>query len=169
MNSKGKKQIRAFNVYLDKNGNSIYYDRFSKCGYLLKEEVFPRFRTYNNRYMLAFMFGVLAYNFIANLLGTIIITIAIGLAMEYFFRKKFLAHLTKYPNFKPEIKASGKNSDESNFKVVVRLLLYLAFAILIVVNAYQQNYGTLSIVFSYIAAVIALYGVFDCIKALLRK
>ena len=168
MNTKGKKQIRSFSVYLDKNGNSIYYDRFTKCGYLLKEEVFAQFRTYNNRYLLAFMFGILAYNFITDLRWTILITVGIAVVMEFFFRKKFLTHLTKYPNFKPVVKAQENNSEPKS-KIIMRMVLYLAFAVLIVLNAYQQKYGNLILFTSYLAAVIAVYGALHCVRDIVRK
>jgi len=157
-----KKQVnhlRGINMYLDDRDRDIYYDVFTKTGYVIKPKDAKSFNILKSRYSLVFMGAVLAVNFLVDLKLTIIFSLLIILALEYKLRFKFLPQCIALPNFKKGRKAVV-DSHEDKRKEVLRIILYVLFAGLIVANAYVANYGTLLIILSYIAGIVALIGAF---------
>jgi len=149
--------IRGISMYVDERNRDIYYDIFTKNGYIIDEKRAKKFNMFKNRFILVFMGAVLAVNFVFDLTMTIIISILALAALEYSFRFKFLTHCTMIPNFKKG-KRAVFDEHEDKPKEILRIILYLLFAVLIVANAYVSEFDTFMLAMSYIASVLAIFA-----------
>lgn len=144
-------------MYVDERNRDIYYDIFTKNGYVIDEKRAKRFNMFKNRFILVFMGAVLAVNFVLDLNVTIILSVLALAALEYSFRFKFLAHCTMIPKFKKG-KRAVFDEHEDKPKEILRIVLYLLFAGLIVANAYISEFDTFMLALSYIASVLAMFA-----------
>lgn len=154
-----KTHIRGFNMYLDEKNQDVYYDVFTKTGYIIKEDKAKKFDMYKNRYILVFMGAILSVNFLFDLTWTIIASLILLIALEYSFRFKFLKSCPMIMNFKKGKKAQFE-THENKGKEIVRIILYLLFAGLIIANAYVAQLDQWLVGLSYVAAVIAVYAAY---------
>lgn len=168
--NKAVNTISGMNIFKDNKGRFVYLDRFSKTGYIVPVESMKQYRYYSMRFFLSIAIFVLLADYILAPWLAAVITLIVYALMEYRFRKKFLASLTQVPNFTPalhqsrmEAMASGDTS-----KIILRIVLFLALAILLVLNVWDQaNRGyeiqgmtlTLSYVLSACSVIVSLmYG-----------
>ena len=160
--------IRGLNMYVDDRGQDIYYDVFTKNGYLINEKRAKRFNMYKNRFILVFMGAVLAVNFVFSMEVTIVLALVLLAVLEYFFRFRFLRNCTTFPDFKKGKRAVFDDHEDKR-KEVLRVVLYLLFAVLVVLNAYASGFDTLMIVLSYIASAVAVVAALRSIGYIVRK
>ena len=52
---KNSNNISGRNIYLDRQGQTVYYDSISKCGYIIDKKVEGKFFVYKNRFVLILM------------------------------------------------------------------------------------------------------------------
>ena len=149
--------IRGINMYVDERNRDIYYDIFTKNGYIIDEKRAKKFNMFKNRFILVFMGAVLAVNFVLDIKLTIIFSLLVIAALEYSFRFKFLPHCTMIPKFKKGNRAVFDNHEDKP-KEILRIVLYIAFAVLIVMNAYISEFDTFMLALSYLASVLAMFA-----------
>lgn len=168
-----KKEIVAGrNIYKLENGQFVLYDRLSKKAYIVKDKHANQLNYYMNRFIVALVLGILIATFNVNILiciGAGIIALGVS---EYKYRK-FLSSLTQLPNF--DIKKyqrvsriDGIVKEGNKLRAVVLALLYIALAILIVLNGILQNHTTYLLVVEGIISVVALYFGITNIIAIFR-
>ena len=56
---KKSNNISGRNIYLDRQGQTVYYDPISKCGYIIDKKVEGKFFVYKNRFVLILMIMIL--------------------------------------------------------------------------------------------------------------
>lgn len=161
-------------IFKDKQGKIVYYDYHTHIVYYIPEDKLNKYKAYSNRWMIALTFTVLAVGFIMELPFAIICGLVIDLAMAYSFRLKFLPSLVKKDNIRLEqlLPYDPRTAKpETTKKMALRAFLYMLFAILLVINAYDQNLMEINVLSYYLSlgvaalsAVIAFYHVYRIIK-----
>lgn len=133
--------ISGINIFLDTKGRYVYRDRFSKIGYIIPVGSMKSYRSYSLRFFLCLaVFALLADYILAPWLAAIA-AVAVYAIIEFRFRKKFLGSLTQVPNFTPAAHESRLKvmARESKSKLIVLILLFIALAILLLLNVWDQN------------------------------
>ncbi|MDD7282151.1 hypothetical protein [Floccifex sp.] len=162
------------NMYTDKFGNTIYYDKRNKLAYKIRQDQLNTFKTYQSRFVLCIIAFVLLYIlFELNIFLSLGITVVIGIFLEYKFRS-FLKQLPKSTNFdkKDRVKPVDQMIEASNQDLLIRFGLYAALGILLIVNTFISDNvkgKTAIIVFSYLAAAFAIFMAYKYISLIIRK
>lgn len=163
-------KIGGLNVYHDEKGRPVYLNRFNHVGYVLTDKTKP-FRTYSSRFFIGGIAAIFAYMFELPLFMCIILGIVAYALMEFKFRK-FLQTLPQIPNFKP-VNHLGTIQSEATLdmkKIVIKIGLFLALAVLLIVNAYQQKYEGIMLYLNWvIAAGAAVMCIIEVRACLLKK
>lgn len=157
-----KVQIRLSgqNIYTDKKNRTIYYDFISKQGYIVDKKHENQALFFKNRLAIIFFAAVLcAGTFLTWLQAAIVFAVALVLA-EFKFRKSFLKQLEVAKDIDFErrlspIKYIVENKEKN--KVIMLAILYIVFAVLVVLNAYMENYTSGLMVLSIAFALFGLY------------
>ncbi|NBK96875.1 MAG: hypothetical protein EOM50_02435 [Erysipelotrichia bacterium] len=169
-----KNVVTGRNIFIDKLGRTVYYNKWKKQGFVIREGSELQFRAYYNRYLIGFVaiifFEVLAFH---NLVFSIPLGIAATLFMEFRWRK-LIDSYTMIQNFEPE---KHKSSFEhiiglDNNALILRVILYLALSVCLVLNIYSNpeiEASLLLTIASYIMAAIALYMAGRFVYALSKK
>lgn len=135
--------IRGINIYVDDQDRYVYYDPFTKRGYLLLDKNIKQFYFYQNRYLYVIIALILFTGFIANVYASLGFGIMAVIVLEYLFRVRYLNSLTILGNFKPVNKASTLRrslNPETRGKMLIKSFLYTALSVLLVINAYIEQY-----------------------------
>lgn len=148
------------NIYLDKYENVLYYNIFNKKAYLINSENEQVFRLFYYRYFVIFVVLVLLGDYFKTLQNTLLVGIGTSVVVELYYRLVFFNKLKVVKNFNKENKISRiykiiKNKEKD--KAIMSVLAYTFFAILIVINAIQQNFN---IIFMILSLIIALYSIY---------
>lgn len=159
-NNNKKRIIAGRNIYQDEKGRNILYNKNTGVGYIIQEKDESQFLLYKNRFLYIAIGVILAVNFIANLYMCLLVGAALLALLEYKYRAKFLPSLTQITNFKPyqtisfvdQIVNKGEKS-----KSILTSFLYLAFAILLVINGIQMQLSDLLMVGNIVIAAGAVY------------
>ena len=157
-----KVQIRLSgqNIYTDKKNRTIYYDFISKQGYIVDKKHENQALFFKNRFAVIFFAAILcAGTFLTWLQAAIVFAVALVLA-EFKFRKSFLKELEVAKDIDFErrlspIKYIVENKEKN--KVIMLAILYIVFAVLVVLNAYMENYTSALMVLSIALALFGLY------------
>lgn len=150
------KPVGLFVVKNDK-GQYIYDDPFIKGGYMIHEKKYKNFRIYASRYIIGLIAGVL-FSTLVDTKRAVIIGVATALLGEILFRVKFLKSLVYLPNY---VRPSGTSfvdtitSSTTKTKKLIKVFLFLALAICIVINAYEQHYEGYMLIGSYVVCVVS--------------
>lgn len=157
-----KAQIRLSgqNIYTDKKNRTIYYDFVTKQGYIVDKKHENQALFFKNRFAVILFAAILcAGTFLTWLQAAIVFAVAIVLA-EVKFRKSFLKQLEVAQDIDFERKLSPikyiVENKEKN-KVMMLAILYIVFAVLIVLNAYMEQYNSGLIALSIALAVFGVY------------
>lgn len=170
-NSSTNGNISGRNIYLDRRGQTVYYDMFSKKGYIIDPKVESKFYIYRNRYMLIALVVMLAGEYFPSWTQAIIAGLAICVVAEIMYRVKFLPSLRQTTKFDRSNKRTLLKAiiEANDFKrTVLRTILYIAFAVLIVVNALMMNAEVPIIVISVALSIFAAYNAIVNVVAIIK-
>ncbi len=168
-----KKEIVAGrNIYKLEDGQNVIYDRFSKAAYIVKDKHASQLNYYSNRYIVALVLGILIATFNVNIficIGAGVLALVIS---EYKYRK-FLDTLTQVPNFDIQkyhkiSRLDGIVKEGNKGRAALLALLYLALAVLIVLNGIMQNHEMYMLAIEGIIAIVAIYFAITNIIAIFR-
>lgn len=156
-----KGNVSGWHVYRDERGRAVYYDVFSKTGYILANNE-DRYKQFSMRFVLGAIGFILMLMFDMPIWLCVLAGVAVYGFLEFRFRR-FLKNLVRVENFKCNEKmkseASIKTLDTN--KIILKMVLLLALAVLIIINAYNENYTgwmlTLNYVISALTFIFALY------------
>lgn len=174
MSEKKKVVLSGRDIYYDKHNRAIYYNKRSKIAYVVPKNSESMFQNLRNRYVI----GIIAFVF-SEMLFKINIWISLAIAigciafMEYKYRKS-LSEMTQLRNFKPETSKSSMDSMREMDKgaLVLRCVLYLALAVLLIVNLFVTE-GLLEnvvlVIGSIAVSLAAAYMAGKLIYVLLKK
>lgn len=155
-------KVSGINVFYDAKDRPIYFDRFSKNGYLIKD-VEKTYNFYSMRFAIGIIGAIISYAFNLSIAMCIGIGVVLYVFMEFQFRR-FLRNLTVYKDFKPEKKIGRIEAEmgmETN-KIALKGFLFLVLAVLLVLNCLEEQYTGVAMIINYILAAAALlYALFD--------
>lgn len=134
--------VSGRNIYQDEKGRNILYNKNTGIGYLIQAKDEKSFSLYKNRYLYVIIGIILAVNFLANLWVCLGVGALFAIFLEYRYRAKFIPSLVQITNFKPYenltfIDQMVKNGNPN--KILLSGILYIAFAILLVINGLQME------------------------------
>lgn len=168
---KKSNNISGRNIYLDRQGQTVYYDPVSKCGYIIDKKVEGKFFVYKNRFVLILMIMILFSEYFPSWKEVVITGIAIYLLAEILFRFKFLRSLRQTTKFNREKRQTMLKSiieSKDTKKAILRIILYLAFAILVILNAITMKADIAILLVSILLSIMAMYcvivNIIACIK-----
>lgn len=173
-----KSRVTGFNIYKDNHNRDVYYDRFTKEGYIINSSDVKQFNFYAKRFIVPVVVFALLYTlniggFEFGYLGAGVAAVFSILAMEFVFRFRFLKTLTRIPNFRPTSKENyfdQLSESASKPMLLLRTLLYVALGSLLLVYAYQQHFSTFEWIVCGIISIIAIAaGIFHLIAAFRKK
>ncbi len=156
--------VGGFSIYHDDKNRTIYYHRFSKRAYVIKPGDFQLYRTYSMRFFLALAVVVVLFSFSDSFLANPLFAIGVGIIVFAVLQVKFngfLKRCTSIANFDPT-NAYGHIqllAMEENKRMILKIVLFLALAVLVIYNSYQQQYELLSMVITWALAIYALFQV----------
>ena len=155
-----KIRLSGRNVYTDKKGRVIFYDMVTKRGYLVDKKHENSAVFFKNRFVVilfaAILFGA---TFLSWLQAVIAWAVMMALA-EVAFRVSFLKYLEPVTDVNFERRVSALQyivENKEKGRVVVLAVLYFAFAVLVILNAYTEKYGTGLWAFSGCLAAVGIY------------
>lgn len=173
VNKKKKKRVAeelaGIHIYKDDHNRYVYYDIFSKVGYVISNP--QSYKAYSNRFILGVIAAILVYTFeLGPWLAIGAGILAYGL-MEFKFRS-FLKKQTMLMNFQPK-KRTPKiimAASDKKGKILLRIVLFLAFAILIVLLAFvEEKYDIYMKAACILVGIGALYMSIFNVYALIYK
>lgn len=152
--------LSGHNLYLDKYGNTVYYNSFDKNGYVVSKQIEPKFRLFYYRYSLVFIIMILLGDYFKSLQNTFLVGIGAVVLVELYFRVFFLKKLKVIKEFKRERKSSKLESiikSKEKEKTVMKACAYALLSVLIVLNAIQQNFNALFLTLSILGSMYSVY------------
>lgn len=137
-------RLSGRNIYTDRHKRTIYYDRLTKQGYYLHKEHENKMQFFKNRFTIILFAAILCAGVFltwkqAALAGIITMTL-----VELYFRRSFLKKLEVATDIDFERRISALDyilQNKSKGKVISLCVLYLVFAVLVVLNAYIEQYS----------------------------
>ena len=162
------------NIYKDKHGNTIYYNKKNNIAYRIVPAKENTFSTYQSRYVLVAIAFVLFYIlFKLSIYISIALSATVLAFLEYQYRK-FLRNCPQSKGFvkQERIKPIDQMIDTSIGGLILRTFLYAALAILLVINTFISTNvkgNTALEVTSYIVAIMAIYMAYKYFSLVIRK
>ena len=126
----------------DKKHRDVYYDYHTKTAYYITDTDMRKYKLYSNSWLFAISFAVLAGGWFLEPPVAILAGCVIFVALDIVFRRKFLPSLTYKENVNVDDLVSvstNKVKKETTGRTLIRILLYAAFSVLLVLNAYDQK------------------------------
>lgn len=155
------------NIYLDKRNRTVYYDIFTKTGYVIPPEDERKIFVYKNRLAIILFASILSIDTIFNIMVAAIFGVVLFLIVEAYYRFVVFKKLKVSSSFDREKRKSPlKTIVEANEKgkSIILVCLYIAFSILVIINAYSQNYTIWLMILSY---AFSLFGIYSAITHLI--
>ncbi|MGG7214672.1 hypothetical protein ACQPUY_13845 [Clostridium nigeriense] len=155
--------LSGHNIYLDRYGDTVYYNIFDKNGYIVSNQIEQKFRVFYYRYSIIFIVLILLGDYFNSWQNTILVGGGAAVLIELYFRLSFLKKLKVIKNFKRERKISRLESminSKEKEKVIMKGCAYVLLSVLIIINAIQQN---LNVIFLGISALVAIYSLYIAI------
>lgn len=155
-----KIRLSGRNIYTDKKGRVIFYDMLTKKGYLIDKKSENSAVFFKNRFVVILFAAIL---FGATFLSVIQAVIAWAVMMvlaEFVFRMVFLKKLEPVTDVDFERHVSALQyiiENKEKGRVIALIVLYFLFAILVVLNAYTEDYSPKLWVLSGCIAVVGVY------------
>jgi len=157
---KNATNLSGNNLYLDRYGDTVYYNIFDKNGYIVSKQVEQKFRLFYYRYSIIFIVMILLGDYFNSLQNTLLVGGGAIVLVELYFRLFFLKKLKVIKDFKRERKTSilesTINSKEKE-KTMMKAIAYVLLSILIIINAIQQNFNIIFLILSGLVAVYSFY------------
>lgn len=150
------------NIYRDSHGNIIYYNEKQNISYRIPHEKENTFATFRSRYalvLICFVFLYILFNLNVYLSLGLCALIAVFLEFRYRSFLKNLVHSTGLGK-KEKLKSMDETLELTKGAIILRVVLYLALAILLVVNTFVSTNvigNKPVIVISYMVAILAGY------------
>ena len=167
--SKSKKKKKATirlsgrNIYTDKQNRTIFYDGITKRGYLIEQADENKIVFFQNRLVIILFAAILAAGTILTWQQATVGGVIVFVLVEGYYRFRFFKNLTRVEGVDFGRRVSPVESIVNNKereKVMILALLYCAFAVLILVNAYLEKY---SLALSLLSVGLSIVGAYFCI------
>lgn len=144
-------QVNGINVYKDEKQRTIYAHPFTKKAVYIPTFEEKKFNIYQKRFLLAACAFILLTTILADWFELpayvpILICVALLLVMEFKFHQ-FLKGLQPVKHFNKE-KCFGffdALAQEDKGKMIARIIAYTALGVVMVLNAYESNFGIVTL------------------------
>ncbi|MDH6366500.1 MULTISPECIES: hypothetical protein [unclassified Breznakia] len=166
--------LNGRNIYYDKHNRAIYYNKRTKTGYIIPNELTSRYQALSYRYtigLIAFVFCQSLFNF--NIWMSLLVAVGGYGYMEWNYRK-FLSRTTQIKSFNPSNArpsvSEAKNIDTGG--LILRVCLYIALSILLIINVFLGKYletNILIAIASFVISALSGYMAVRYILALVKK
>ncbi|MDZ7548025.1 hypothetical protein GNF67_14855 [Clostridium perfringens] len=148
------------NIYLDRYGDTVYYNVFDKNGYIVSKQMEQKFRIFYHRYLTIFIVMILLGDYFKSLQNTFLVGVGAIVLVELYFRLSFLKRLKVIKDFKRERKTSMLESiinSKEKEQTIMKACAYVLLGVLIIINAIQQNFNVLFLTVSILGAIYSFY------------
>ena len=155
-----KIRLSGRNIYTDKKGRVIFYDRITKKGYLVDKQRENAAQFFKNRFVVLLFAAILFGATFMTWLQAAIAWAVMMVVAEISFRFGFLKKLEPVTDIDFERSVSALQyivENKGKGKIIALIVLYLLLAVLVMLNAYVEKYSVGFFVFS---GGIALEGVY---------
>lgn len=153
-------RLSGRNIYTDKQNRTIYYDWVTKKGYLVGSKDAQAATFYKNRFAVILIAAILFAATFLTVTQAVVAGAVMLAAAEIAYRRSFLKKLEPVEDVDFERRVTALQyivNEKSKGQALSLAVLYLLAAVLVVLNALDQKYGTGLLVLSGLIALIALY------------
>ena len=129
-------------LFVDEKNQVVYYDYSNRIGYYIPKEQMNKYYAFSNRFMISILVAILAVNLFLPLGWSILVAILLDVVLGMFFYKSYLPSLRKNDKVKLEKLQPYKREikkDENPTKQMIKIVLYFAFSILLVLNVFEKK------------------------------
>lgn len=167
------RDLTGFNIYhLHEKNQTIYYDMFTKTGYIITNANVSKFSSWQLRLPLSIMLGAALVLLKVNVWVSILVGLASFVISTILFHKLFLDNLPINSNFvKPASKGFFKDiaARYPRRMLVIILIMFISMAVVMVVNQLiTKAVGTernITFIFTFVSLIAAgLIGIIIYIK-----
>lgn len=155
-----KIRLSGRNIYTDKKGRTIYYDFVTRQGYLVDKKNENSAQFYKNRLVVILFAAILFAGTFLTWIQAIIAWAVMMAVAEVMFRRSFLKKLEKVTDVDFEKRVSALQytmENKETGRIILLAVLYLALAVLVVLNAYMEKYSLELLVLSGGIALVGVY------------
>ena len=167
------KDLAGLTIYQDPKRGTIFYDIFTKKGFILTSSDVKTYTIYTSMMPLCFIVAfALSSLFSLGYIATIIIFLVLFIAMMILFRVKFFYTLPEAENWKPVKRENIFVSMAMNYsrnRLIALILMLMALTILMPLYANMEKYDNINLYGSYAIAVVTLIGAIICTISLVVK
>lgn len=159
MKNTKQKELEGINIYLDKKGQKVYLDPFTKKGYVITPAKEKSFQTINNIPLYVILVGVFCYVLFEFPWWVSLIAMAVSTALLTYRFYKFLGNCTTYANFKPDKKNQPTSYSSPDFIIYMKIVLFTLLAILLIVSVTVFTASNKTVYFGSIAIAIVCIAI----------
>lgn len=160
-------RLSGRNIYTDKRKRTIYYDWLTKQGYLVQKQHENRMLFFKNRFVVILFAAILCAGTFLTWMQAILAGVITLVLVEVYFRLSYLKKMEVVQDVDFERRVSALKyiiDTKSRGKVMALAGLYLAFSVLIVLNAYLEQY---SLGINVLSVALGILGLYCCILHLI--
>nr|WP_302665344.1 hypothetical protein [uncultured Agathobaculum sp.] len=153
-------QLSGRNIYSDKKKRVIYYDSLTKQGYLIEKKNEGRILFFQNRLVIILFIAILCAGTFLNWMQATLAGVALFAVVEIYYRAVFFKKLEVVTDVDFGRRLTPLQSivaRKSREKVLALIVLWAVFAVLVLVNAYMEQYSIGLMVFSVGLAIVGAY------------
>lgn len=164
--SKGQKikiRLSGRNIYTDKKNRTIYYDRLTKRGYQIEKKDENKIIFFKNRLVIILFAAILCAGTFLTVPQAVLAGVLLFALVEVYYRSSFFKKLQPVEDVDFEKQVSPLQSilaNKSKEKVITLAVLYAVFSVLVLLNAWDQQY---SAALTLLSAGISLVGLYFCV------
>ena len=168
-----KIRLSGRNIYTDKKGRAIFYDMITKKGYLVDKKSENAAVFFKNRFVVILFAAILFGATFLSVLQAVIAWAVMMALSEFAFRMSFLKKLEPVTDVDFERRVSALQyiiENKEQGRIIALIILYFLFSILVLLNAYTEDYSIKLWVFSGCLAAVGVYfGVLHIVALIKMK
>lgn len=156
-------QLSGRNIYTDQKKRVIYYDWLTKQGYLVDKKSEGPVMFYQNRLVIILFAAILCGGTFLTWQQATLAGVALLAVVEVYYRKKLFGSLEVVTDVDFGRRLTPLQSilaRKSREKVLALIVLWAVFSVLVVVNAYLEQY---SLGLQILSGGLALVGLYFCV------
>ncbi len=135
-------------TFIDNRKRLIYFNKRQQVAYIIPDQEQNKLIFYRSRFALVLVLAIILTSVLEAAYMPYLLGVTLLILIEVYFRFIFLKKLKTDNNFRcTNVKPMTQSMLESSTpgKIMIKSLLYFAFAALILVNSYQTNHQTFDI------------------------
>lgn len=154
------KRLSGKNIYTNKRNQTIYYDQMTKKGYLIPQQKEKTCYIFQHRLILIFLITIVCSEYLNTWQQILLVGAGLCTIAEILFRATFLSSLRRVTTVDKSTKKSLLETiiyQNDKKKAILKCVLYCAFSILIILNAYLQKATVLIYTLSFFISLNSVY------------